>query len=140
MPGLTLTKSLGHLTGKIGSVGRAPATRSSSVHVPCSTINPTVPLEYSILSVERNFRLTPWEHVAKIICRDPDGVTNRMAYADAIRRLKEGTARFCVIHEGQRIPLELARDSMGNDCLRAIIGGQSIDALLALPDYRDETD
>ena len=62
-----------------------------------------------------------------------------MKYYEAIHRVKNGTAHFYLIHQGRRVELHLAENALGEECLRASIGGEETDVLLALPDYRDVT-
>lgn len=118
-----------------------PPGLSSSVNVRGWTIeSPVPPVEYSILFVEKLARSTPWEHVVHIFCRAPNGRLRKMKYYDAIRQVKNGTAHFYVIHKGRSVELQLAENALGQECLRASIGGQETDVLLGLPDYRDVTD
>jgi len=92
--------------------------------------------EYQVISVEKAFRLTPWEHVTHIYYRGPDGTPRRMTYFDAIRAVEENTAHFYVVREGNRIALELAHNALGYRCLRASEGNVK-DILLTVPDDRE---
>ncbi|SRR5579864_1072843 len=98
------------------------------------------PVEYTIVGVERAFRATPWEHVEFIFCREANGPLRKMSYSDALQHVASGTARFCIIHLGRQVELELARNALGYECLQATIDGQKNEILLGLPDYRDRHD
>ena len=87
--------------------------------------------------MEKEFRLTPWEHVTHICGRKPDGAARQFTYHDAIRGVADGIACFYVIRDGKRIDLELSRDALGNKCLRTPEGE---DILLSLPDHRGAND
>lgn len=93
--------------------------------------------EYLIPFVEKAARSTPWEHVTHLFCRQPDGGVRKMRYFDAIHLAKEGTAHFYAVHRGMQVALHLAHNAVGEECLRATIGGNEVDVLLSLPDYRD---
>jgi len=114
---------------------------SSCVHLRRWTIKlPVAVGDYSVLFVEKLARSTPWEHVTQVLFRGPNGKLRRMTYFEAIHRVKNGTAHFYVTYHGRQVELELAHNALGEECLRASIGGKDVDVLLSLPDYRDGAD
>ena len=85
--------------------------------------------------VNKSNRYSPHERIHAIGGRNPDGSRWKLSQDQAILSMKQGRYSFYVeLPPGRRVPVVIARTSLGHEYLRTISDGDQADNLLSLPE------